>query len=97
MNGDDGVGSVVLAAEHLLGFRRVDLLFEHVQRLLQICRDVFAALGPLEEHADVVDFPGDAVAQLEILREAPLALQRLLRFGLVIPEIRRCDFLFELR
>jgi len=35
--------------------------------------------------------------QLEVLGETALALEGLLRLGLVVPEIRRRDLLFELR
>jgi hypothetical protein len=97
MDRDNGVRGVVLAAQHLLGFGRVDLLFEGVERLLQIGGDILAAFGPFEQHADVVELLGEAVAKLEVFRQPALALQRLLRLGLVVPEIRGGDFLFELR
>jgi hypothetical protein len=87
----------VFAAQHLLGFRGVDLLLERVERVLQVGGDILAALGPFEQDADVVELPGQAVAQLEIFGEPALALQRFLRLGLVVPEVRRRDFLFELR
>jgi hypothetical protein len=86
----------VLAAEHLLGFGGVDLRFERVERALEIGGDLLAALAPLEQDADVVDLAGEAVAQLEVFRQAALPLQRLLRLGLVVPERGRGDFLFEL-
>jgi hypothetical protein len=87
----------VLAAEHLLGLRRVDLRLERVDRLLEIGADVFAALRPFEQHAEIVGLFGKAVAQLDVLGEAALPQQRLLRFGLVVPEIGGGDFAFELR
>jgi hypothetical protein len=87
----------VLAAEHLLGFSRVDLFFERVEGLLQIGDNVLAAFGPLEQDADVVDLLREAVAKLEVFGKPALALQRLLRFGLVVPEIGGGDFLLELR
>jgi hypothetical protein len=86
----------VLAGQHFLGLGRVHLRFERVQRARQIRDHVLAALRPFEEHADVVDLPGQAVAELDVFGEPALALQRFLRLGLVVPEIRRRDFLFEL-
>jgi hypothetical protein len=64
----------VLAAKHFLGFRRVYLLLERVERLGQIGRHVFAALRPLEKDADVIDLLGEAIAELEVFGEPPLAL-----------------------
>jgi hypothetical protein len=86
----------VLAAQHLLGFGGVHLRLEGVERAPEIGGDVLAALRPFEQDADVVDFAGEAVAQLEVFRQAALPLQRLLRLGLVVPETGRGDFLFEL-
>jgi hypothetical protein len=87
----------VLAAEHLLGFRGVDLRFERIDRPLEVRADILAALRPFEQHAEVVGLLRQAVAELAVLRQAALPLQGLLRFGLVVPEIRRGDFSFELR
>jgi hypothetical protein len=86
----------VLAAEHLLGLGGVDLVFERIERLGEIVGDVLAALRPLEQDADVVELFREAVAELEVLGQPPLALQGLLRFGLVVPEVGRGDLLFEL-
>ena len=97
MDRHDRIRGVVFAAEHLLGFGGVDLLFQRVERFLEVGGDVFATLRPLEEDADVVDLLGEAVAEFQIVAEAALTLQRLLRFGLVVPEIGSGDFLFELR
>jgi hypothetical protein len=54
-------------------------------------------MRPFEQHADVVDLLGEAVALLDVLGDPALALQRLLRLGLVIPETLRRDLSFELR
>jgi hypothetical protein len=86
----------VLAAQHLFRFDRVDLRFDRVERLRQVRGDVFAALAPFEQDADVVDLRGEAVALLEIFGEAALALECFLGFGLVVPEIRGGDPAFEL-
>jgi hypothetical protein len=53
-------------------------------------------LRPLEQHPDVVELLREAVAQLEVFGEAALPLQRLLRLGLLVPEIGRGDLLLEL-
>jgi len=87
----------VLAAEHLLGFDGVDLRLERVERLRQIRRHLFAAAGPFEQDADVVDLLAEAVALLDVLGEAALPLEGLLGFGLVVPEIGRGDAALELR
>ena len=62
----------------------------------EIRDDVFAAVRPFEQDANVVDFLGEAVAEFEVLGEPALALERFLRLGLVIPEVGGRDFLFEL-
>jgi hypothetical protein len=87
----------VFTAKHLLGLGRVDLLRQCVQCLGEIRDHVFAAAGPFEEDGDVVDLFGEAVAQLEVLGEPSLPLKRLLRLGLVVPEVGRGDLPFELR
>ena len=97
VNGNDGVGEVVLAAQHLLGFSGFDLQVQGIERASQVGEHVFPAPGPLEQHADVVGFGGQAGAKLDVLRQAALALQRLLCVGLVVPEIRGRDLPFELR
>ena len=97
MDRDNRIGGVVLAAKHLLGFGGIELRFERVQRRLEVGGDVLAAGGPFEENADIVNALVETVAQLEILREPALPLQGLLRFRLVVPEIRRGDLCFELR
>jgi hypothetical protein len=62
MNRDDRVRRVVLATEHLLGFRRVNLRLERIERHFEIRGDVFPALRPFDQDADVVDLLGQAVA-----------------------------------
>jgi hypothetical protein len=52
----------VLATEHLLGFRRVNLRLERIERRFEIRGDVFPALRPFDQDADVVDLLGQAVA-----------------------------------
>lgn len=97
MNRNDGVGGVVLAAKHLLGFDGVDLRLERIERLRQICGDVLAAARPFKQDADVVNLLGEAVALLEIFSKAALPLEGLLCVGLVVPESGGGDSAFELR
>jgi hypothetical protein len=87
----------VFAAQHLLGFRGIDLLLERLEGAREIGHDLFPALRPFEQHAEVVDLLGEAVAQLDVFRETALPLQGLLSLGLVVPEIGPGDLPFELR
>jgi hypothetical protein len=87
----------MLAAEHLLDFGGVHLRLEAVEAALEIGKHLFALLRPFEQHAEVVDLLGETVAQLDVFGEPSLALEGLLRVGLVVPEIRRRDFQLELR
>jgi hypothetical protein len=86
----------VLAAEHFLGFGGIDLGFNGIEGALEVGADILAGARPFEQHAKVVDLFRKAVAQLEVLGEAALTLESFLRLGLVVPEIRRADLLFEL-
>jgi hypothetical protein len=97
MDGHDRIRCIVLAGQHLLGLGGVHLRLECVEGLLQVGADIFAALRPFEQDADVVDLLGKAVAQLEVFGEPALSLQRLLCLGLVVPERGSGDLLFELR
>jgi len=97
VNRHDGVGGIVLAAEHLLRLDGVDLRLERIEGARQVAGDVLAAARPFEQDADVVDLLAEAVALLEIFGKAALPLEGLLRFGLVVPEIGGGDAAFELR
>jgi len=97
MNCDDRVGRIMLAAQHLLGFRGVDLGFQYVERAREVGADVFAAVCPFKQHTEVVNLLGKAGDELEVFGEPALTLKSLLGFGLVIPEAGRGDLLFELR
>ena len=70
------------------------MFLENVKGAAEIGGHVFAALRPLEQDAKVVDFLGQAVAQLDVLGKTALTLEGLLRCGLVVPEIGRGDLLF---
>jgi hypothetical protein len=87
----------MLASQHLLGFGGLHLGGERIERAREIRGDVLSALGPLNQDAEIVDFLGEAVAQLEVFSKTTLALQGLLGLGLVVPEFWSGDLLFELR
>jgi hypothetical protein len=90
----------VLAAEHLLDFAGLDFLIQRLEGLAEFGVDRLAGLGPLHEHSQVVAALSQRHDQIAILLEPAAALQNLLRFGLVFPEIGRggarleaCQFL----
>ena len=51
-------------------------------------------LFPKDQDADVVDLLGEAVAELDVFGQPPLALEGFLGLGLVVPEVGRRDLLF---
>jgi len=77
----------VLAAEHLLDLALLHLGAERVEAAGQVVGDGLALIGPLEEHGEVVGATLERLAQLVVFLQAAAALQRLLRRGLVLPEI----------
>ena len=95
MDGDDGVLAVVLAAEHLLGFTGVDLRGEIVEGAAEIVGNRLPGLGPFGENGEIFEALAQRLAEVAILFEAAAALQQLLRRGLVLPEVRRRDALFD--
>jgi len=50
---------------------------------------MFAGLAPFDEHGKIVGLPSKRLDEIEILLQAPPALQDALRLGLVFPEIGR--------
>jgi hypothetical protein len=87
MDGDDRIGAIVLAAEHLARFSPFDLLLELVERAREVEGHVFARTGPFDQDADVAGAPRERFEQRPIFLEPPAALHDLLRLGLVAPEI----------
>jgi hypothetical protein len=77
----------VLAAQHLLDLGSFHFGVERVERSLQIGGDVLARLGPLEQHAEIVELAAERIAQLDFVAETAAPPQRLLRVGRVLPEI----------
>ena len=73
-NGDDGVGEVVLAAEHLLGLGGIDLLARGRRGRPTSPFNTSSPLRrPLEQHVDVVGLPGSARARVRCLRRGGAA------------------------
>jgi hypothetical protein len=96
MDGDDGVAAIVLAAEHLLDLGRLDFGLQFVEAAGEVAIDRFALLDPFGEHGEVVAALLQGIAQGDVLFEAAAALQQLLRFGLVRPEVGLADARFDL-
>jgi hypothetical protein len=79
----------VFAAQHLLDLAGLHFLVERVKRLPQFRFDRLAAIGPLNEHGEIVAAFAKRLDQLVLLFQPAAALQYFLRFGLIVPEIRR--------
>jgi hypothetical protein len=87
----------VLAAEHLLDFCRFHFGLQRLDRALQVVGDILAALGPLEQDAQIVELSDQRIAQVDLLAQPAAALQGLLGLGLIRPEVRCGDALFYRR
>ncbi len=87
MNREDGVLAIVLAAEHLLDLAGVDLHLEAVERLREFGVDGLARLRPLDEDGEIVALLAERQHEIAVLLQTAAALQDLLRFSLVFPEI----------
>jgi hypothetical protein len=79
----------VLAAEHLLDLAVLDLLVEDVERLSELRVHRLAGARPLDEDGEVVALLAQRMDKVAFLLEPAAALQDLLRFALVLPEIGR--------
>ena len=87
MNRDDGVLSIVLAAEHFLDLAGLHFLVERLERLRELGVDRLAGVRPLNEHGEIVALLLERQHELAILFEAATLLHDALRLGLVLPEI----------
>ena len=95
MDCDDGVGAIVLAAEHLLRLGRLDLRLELAEAAREIRADVLPSIRPLDQHAQIVDVPAERLPQRHVFLQTPAALHYLLRVGLVTPEIGLARLLLD--
>jgi hypothetical protein len=86
----------VLAAEHLLDLRRFDFALQLVDAAREVGIDRLARLQPFGQHGEVLGASLQGVAQRDVLFEPAAALQQLLRFGLILPEVRFADARFDL-
>jgi hypothetical protein len=89
MDRQNGIAAVVFPAEHLLDLAGLYLLVERIQALREIGVDRLTGIGPLDEHGQIVHALLERHGEVAILLEPPAALQDLLSFGLVFPEVRR--------
>jgi hypothetical protein len=85
----------VLAAQHLLDLASLHFLVERVERMREFGVNGLARLGPLHEHGQIVALGPERAHEIAILLEPAAALQDLLRFSLVFPEIGRGRARFE--
>jgi hypothetical protein len=67
------------------------------QALGEVGADVLPASSPLGEHGHVIAPPLQRSHEREVLLDAPPALHDFLCFGLVVPERRIGDRLFDVR
>jgi hypothetical protein len=79
----------VLAAEHFLDLARLHFLVERFERLRELGIHRLAGFGPFDQDGQVVAPFLERCHQLVILLEPSAALEHLLGFGLVFPEIWR--------
>jgi hypothetical protein len=89
MDRDDRVLAIVLAAEHLLDFASLHFLIQSVERLRELDVDRLPRFRPLDEDAEIVAALAQRHDEVAVLLEPSAALQGLLGFGLVFPEIGR--------
>jgi hypothetical protein len=85
----------VLAAEHLLRLCRFNLVAELLESLREVGGHVFAAIGPFMKNGQIVTSPLKRSEEREIVLDAPPPLHDFLCFGLVVPEGRVGDGLFD--
>jgi hypothetical protein len=78
----------VLAAEHLAGLGRLDIGLELVEPPGQVGVDRLAGFCPFDEHAEVIGAALQRFGERELPGQTAAALLQLLRFGVVLPEVR---------
>jgi hypothetical protein len=84
----------VLAAEHLVRLRGVDLRLKIIEATCQIDSDIFAGIGPLDEHSEIIGAALQRSFERLLIFEPSAPLHDFLRFGLVAPEARLAGSFF---
>jgi hypothetical protein len=64
---------------------------------LQVAGHVLTLLRPLEQNTEIVQLADERVAKVDLFAQTAPALKRLLRLGLVLPEVGFGDALLERR
>jgi hypothetical protein len=85
----------VLAAEHLLVLGGLDLGLQLGEASLEVIVDGLVLLEPFADDHEVGRGGLQARREIDVLPEAPAALEDLLGLCLVAPEVRRADALLE--
>jgi hypothetical protein len=97
MDCDNGIPAVVFAAKHLLDFAGFDLAGQRVEPFAEFRQGTGIALfGPLDENGKIVTPPAQACDKLAVLLEPASTLQKTLCRFLILPEIWRGNFRFNL-
>jgi hypothetical protein len=96
VDGDDGVLAIHVAAEHRADLAGLNIAREHVDGPLEIRRDVLALSRPVDENGDVVLLLAQRLRQDAVVIQPAPTLQRLLRRGGILPEVRGRNLRLEL-
>jgi hypothetical protein len=91
MDRDDGVAAIVLAAQHLAGFGLLDVRLEFVEAFQQLAIDGFPGLRPLDQDAEIVGAALQRLTAGQLLVQTAAALEQLLCFRGILPEVRMRD------
>jgi hypothetical protein len=77
----------VLAPEHLLDLARLHFLLERVEPRRDLAVDRFAELRPFQQDGEILAAAAERCRELAILLETAAALENLLGFRRILPEI----------
>ena len=102
MTGAAGAGWMVTIALRRSWGRRassdlggLDFLIERIEGLTELRVDGFSGRRPLDENREVVALLAERIDEIAILLEPLAALEHLLSFGLVVPEVGSCGARLE--
>jgi hypothetical protein len=90
------VGAIVLASENASRFGGVESLIEAIETRGNLGGDILAALGPFDQHAEIVLLFCQGIDQVDFVLKPLSSLEGSLGFRLIIPEFRLGDALLEL-